>query len=93
MYGDGIAQALMLDPGSTAETETKNCQVLKHRQFWDWQPSNDRAYLSQPKPSTKISQKYLRKTAFPTFSIQGNSGPMVLHKCLALATCIHSKSI
>ena len=26
------------------------------------------------------------------FSIQGNSGPMVLHKCLPLATCIHSKS-
>ena len=25
-------------------------------------------------------------------SIQGNSGPMVLHKCLALATCICSKS-
>ncbi len=25
-------------------------------------------------------------------SIQGNSGPMVLHKCLALATCIRSKS-
>ncbi len=27
-----------------------------------------------------------------TISIQGNSGPMVLHKCLALATCIRSKS-
>ncbi len=25
-------------------------------------------------------------------SYQGNSGPMVLHKCLALATCIRSKS-
>ncbi len=25
-------------------------------------------------------------------SIQGNSGPVVLHKCLALATCIRSKS-
>ncbi len=25
-------------------------------------------------------------------SIQGNSGPMVLHKCLAKATCICSKS-
>ena len=25
-------------------------------------------------------------------SIQGNSGPIVLHKCLALATCIRSKS-
>ncbi len=25
-------------------------------------------------------------------SIQGNSGPMVLHKCLALDTCIRSKS-
>ncbi len=25
-------------------------------------------------------------------SIQGNSGPMVLHYCLALATCIRSKS-
>ncbi len=26
------------------------------------------------------------------FSTQGNSRPMVLHKCLALATCIRSKS-
>ncbi len=27
-----------------------------------------------------------------SISIQGNGGPMVLHKCLALATCIRSKS-
>ncbi len=26
-------------------------------------------------------------------SIEGNSGPMVLHQCLAVATCMHSKSI
>ncbi len=28
-----------------------------------------------------------------TVSIQGNSGPMVLHKCLSLATCIRSNPI
>ena len=38
---------------------------------------------------SSFSCKYAWQTII---SIQVNSGPMVLHKCLGLATCIRSKS-